>query len=183
MAADERRQHCRIDDHIYFDYRIIKPNDCSSELGRRNELLGESGQKYIETLQYFQTIDSELAKVGNITRDPAVLQFLHLINAKIDYLSRQMMIPPSINIQKVNISLGGLAFKTSLPIKEGIRVKTVIYTKPKMIPIIVDARVVYCQYQFETYYRTAIAFDELTLEQEQLLSQHILLSQAKCLAE
>ena len=72
-----------------------------------------------------------------------------------------------------------MAFKTTELIKEKTNLKMVIYTKPKMIPIIVEATVVYSQYQSENHYRTAVAFNELTEEQEQILSQHILLGQVK----
>ncbi len=183
MSGEERRQYCRIDDYVYFDFRIMQAGDCCSDLGIRNELLGESGQKYLETLQYFQSIDYELAGLNKSFKEPAIERFLHLLNAKIDFLSRQMMIPPNVKRQKVNISLGGLAFKTSLGIQEGSRLKVIIYTKPKMLPILVDATVVYSQNQNDLQFRTAVAFKELTTEQEQLLSQHILLAQVKCPAD
>lgn len=61
--------------------------------------------------------------------------------------------------------------------------KIVIYTKPKMVPIILDAIVVHSQFLNETLYRTAVEFDTLTNEQEQLLSQHIMLAQIRCRAD
>lgn len=48
-----------------------------------------------------------------------------------------------------------------------------------MIYVILDGTVVYSQYQNEHNYRTAVSFNGLTSEQEQILSQHILLAQAK----
>ena len=81
--------------------------------------------------------------------------------------------------KKVNISLGGIAFKSEQQIKEQTLIKTLIFTKPKMVPIIVDGTVVYSQYQNENYYRTAIEFNRLSKEQELLLSQHIMQVQIK----
>ena len=52
-----------------------------------------------------------------------------------------------------------------------------------MIPVVLDAVVVYSQYHSETQYRTAVQFEDLNAEQEQLLSQHIMLAQAKCRAD
>jgi hypothetical protein len=52
-----------------------------------------------------------------------------------------------------------------------------------MIPIIIDAMVVYSQFQSEAHYRTAVTFCNLTSEQEQLLSQHILQAQVKSRAD
>ena len=181
MPVHERRQHFRVDDRIYFDYRIINPEEFCSDIAITNQLLGESGKKFMETAQYFQNIDQELSELTqNIAlEEPELAHYLNLLNTKIDYLSRQFLIVGNIELRKVNISLGGMAFRTPELIKENTNIKLVIYTKPKMVPIIADARVVYSQYQSEGNYRTSVAFNELNNEQEQLLSQHILLAQVK----
>jgi hypothetical protein len=185
MPVHERRQHFRIDDHIYFDYKIIEPGEFCSDLTLTNQLLGESGQKYLEATQYFQSIDNELSELTQslAIEEPALAHYLNLLNAKIDYLSRQILMTNKIQLRKVNISLGGMAFKTPEQIRERTNLKIIVYTKPKMIPIIVDAMVVYSQYQSEAHYRTAVTFCNLTSEQEQLLSQHILQAQVKSRAD
>lgn len=185
MPVHERRQHFRIDDHIYFDYKIIEPGDFCSDITLTNQLLGECGQKYMEATQYFQSIDNELAELTQslAINEPTLAHYLNLLNAKIDFLSRQLLMTNKIQLRKVNISLGGMAFKTTEQIRDKTSVKIIIYTKPKMIPVIVDAIVVYSQYQSEAHYRTAVTFCNLTSEQEQLLSQHILLAQVKSRAD
>lgn len=185
MPVHERRQHFRIDDHLYFDYRIINPGEFCSDIAITNQLLGEGGQRYMEAAQYFQNIDYELAELTQAMglKEPALAHYLNLLNAKIDYLCRQMLMTHKVQLRKVNISLGGMAFKTNELIKEKTPLKIVIYTKPKMIPIILDATVVYSQYQADSNYRTSVAFSGLTSDQEQLLSQHILQAQVKSRAD
>lgn len=185
MPVHERRQHFRIDDHLYFDYRVMGSGDFSSDLAITKELLGESGQKFMEAAQYFQNIDYELSELTQsiALKEPAMAHYLNLLNAKIDYLSRQLLMGAKLQMRKVNISLGGMAFKTQEQLKEKTNLKIVIYTKPKMVPIVVDAVVVYCQYQSETHYRTSVTFNGLNNEQEQLLSQHILQAQIKSRAD
>jgi hypothetical protein len=181
MPIHERRQHFRIVDHLYFDYRVIVPGEFCSDISLTNQLLGESGQRYMEAAQYFQNIDYELAELTQAIgiTEPAIAHYLNLLNAKIDYLSRHMLMTHKVQVRKVDISLGGMAFKTNELLKEKTNLKLVIYTKPKMIPIIVDAIVNYCQYKSEDHYHTSISFNRLTNEQEQLLSQHILQVQIK----
>lgn len=181
MPVHERRQHFRIDDRIYFDFRIIAPGEFCSDLTIANQLLGENGKKFMEASQFFQNIDNELTELTQeiALKDSGLAHYLNLLNSKIDYLSRQMLMSGKLEPKKVNISLGGMAFKTVDSIKENTQLKIIIYTKPKMLPIIVDARIVYSQYQNENHYRTSVAFNCLTNEQEQLLSQHILLAQVK----
>lgn len=185
MPVHERRQHFRIEDHIYFEYRAVNSESFASEQLITDELLSKCGQKYIEASNYFQNIDAELADLTqNIAlKEPALAHYLNLLNAKIDFLSRQLMMSDKIQMRKVNISLGGMAFRTPEIHKENAMLKMVIYAKPRMIPIIIDAEVIYCQYRSETHYHTSVEFRNLTSEQEQLLSQHILLAQVKSRGE
>lgn len=185
MPVHERRQHFRIDDHVYFDYCIIPQGEFHSDSVITQQLLGENGQKYMEINQYFQNIDYELARLTQTMgiKEPALAHYLNLLNAKIDYLSRQLFVTGKIQMRKVNISLGGMAFKTKELIKDHTNVKIVLYTKPKMLPVILDAMVVYCQYQSEEHYRTAVQFTSLSSDQEQLLSQHILQAQSRSPAD
>ena len=185
MPVNERRQHFRIDDHIYFDYKILQPGSLCSDKTITEDLLGQSGQRYFETSQYFQTIDYELSELTQnlALKDPSLAHYLNLVNAKIDFLARHLLLGDKIHLRKVNLSLGGMSFKCKERIKEGTHLKIIIYTKPKMVPIIIDAMSVYSEYLKENLYRTAVQFDNLTHEQEQLLSQHITLAQVKCRAD
>lgn len=185
MPVHERRQHFRVDDYIYFDYQIIDSTNLHADQIVSKELLGASGLKYLEASQYFHDIDLELAELTRSlsVKEPTIAHYLNLLNAKIDYLGRQVLIDEKTHSRKVNISLGGMAFKTKNKIKEKTRLKIIIYTKPKMIPVIVDANVVYSQFQSESWYRTAVEFSGLSNEQEQLLSQHIMQVQIKTRAD
>lgn len=156
MPRHERRQHFRMEDDVYFNYRIVDPDDIYSDRVFIDKPDGKNGQKYLEVSRYFQDID-----------------------CKIDFLSLQMLITGAVQMHKVSISLGGMSFKTQEFIKEKTNLKIVLYTKPKMIPIILDATSVYSEYQNEYEYRTAVEFTGLTAEQKQLLSQHLLSQQRK----
>ncbi|KTC85326.1 MULTISPECIES: PilZ domain-containing protein [Legionella] len=186
MPIHERRQHFRIEDQVYFDYKLVEAGEPYSEKLITDELLGQSGRRYLEATQYFQSIDYELAGLTQTLamEEPALAHYLNLINAKIEYLARHLMLGDNIHLRKVNLSLGGMAFKSKERIKEKTHMKIIIYTKPKMLPIVVNATVVYSQYHNEKQYHTAVQFEELDKEQEQLLSQHIILAQqAKCRAD
>ncbi|CEK10101.1 PilZ domain-containing protein [Legionella hackeliae] len=185
MPVHERRQHFRIEDQIYFDYKLIETEEFCSDKSLTEDLLGQSGKKYLETTQYFQSLDYELSELTQslALKEPALAHYLNLLNAKIDHLARNLLIGDKIHLRKVNISLGGMSFKTKERIKEKTHMKIVIYTKPKMLPIVVDAVVVYSQFHNENQYRTAVQFEELSPDQEQLLSQHIILAQARCRAD
>ena len=120
MPVHERRQHFRIEDQVYFDYKIITSGEVCSDKSITEELLGQNGKRYLETTQYFQSLDYELAELTQslALQEPALAHYLNLINAKIDYLARHLLIGDKINLRKVNISLGGMSFKTKDRVKE-----------------------------------------------------------------
>lgn len=181
MPVHERRQHFRIDDQIYFEYKILEPGNCYSDTELSQDLLHHGGGHYLETSQYFEGLDAELAELLKTLalKEPALTHYLNIINTKINYLARHITLGEKSTLHKVNISLGGMAFKAKERLKEKTRLKLVIYTKPKMMPIIVNCIVVYSQYLNASCYRTAVQFEGLTAEQEQLLSQHIMLAQVQ----
>ncbi len=181
MPVHERRQYFRIDDHIYFEYKLIEPGQPCSDLVISKELIGKNNQKYLEATQFFQSIDNELTELTKEIgcTEPAIAHYLNLLNSKIDFLSRQMLMTNKTQMRKVTLSLGGMSFKTHELLKTNSHLKIIIYTKPKMIPIIVDGTVLTSEYQSEDNHRTTVVFPQLTLEQEQLLSQHILFAQIK----
>ncbi|MGQ3890636.1 PilZ domain-containing protein [Legionella sp. CNM-4043-24] len=179
MTTHERRQHFRIKDQIYFEFKIIEPGSCYSDQSLNDELMGQAGQRYLETSRYFQSLDYELAELTQSIglKEPALAHYLNLLNAKIDHLTRYLTMSEKTELRKVNISLGGMAFKTKEYIAPKTSIKLIIYTKPKMIPIILNAVVVYSERSTANSFRTAVQFMSLNSEQEQMLSQHIMFAQ------
>jgi PilZ domain len=184
MSVDESRQHFRIEDQIYFDYKLIQSGELCADKSITEELLAQNGKRYLEMTQYFQNLDHELSILTKelVQKTPALTHYLNLINAKIDFIARHLTMSKKIHLREVNISLGGMAFKTKERIKESTQMKIVIYTKPKMLPLVLDAVVIYSQYHYENQCHTAVQFAPLDKEQEHLLSQHIILAQSKCRA-
>jgi len=178
MPIHEQRQLFRIDDQIYFDYKVINvPNQSTND----EELFGQNGKRYIEATQYFQNIDYEMSQLTqNIAmEEPAVAHFLNLMNAKIEFLTRMILLESKLQLHKVNLSIGGIAFKTETQLKNDTYLKLVIYTKPKMTPIILNGHVVSSAFVEDNHYRTAVQFEKLTHEQEDALAQHIMQAQIK----
>lgn len=181
MNVQDRRQHDRVDDQLYFDYRIFQSDSYQSEHDLINELLGPDNQQYIETSEYFSDIEAEMK---HLTQDialntPSIAHYLNLINAKVDFLLRQLLISKKIDLIPVSLSLGGISFRATHKISRHTRAKLLIYTKPKMIPIITNGICLHCHGQKDAHYQITMKFEHLDNHQEQLLSQHILLAQVR----
>lgn len=182
MPIYERRQHFRINDHIYFDFEAIQPGLCYSEQSITEHLLEQGNDHYFEVMHYFQSLDQELSQLTQALSEsqPVVTHYLNLINAKVDCLARHLLMGNKIQLKKVNISLGGMSFKTKERMEIDSHLKMIIYTKPKMIPIIVNAKIVRSEFLNADCNKTVVEFENLTAEQEQLLSQHLMLTQLNC---
>ncbi len=178
MPIHERRQHFRVEDKLSFNYKIIKNGDIYTDQSIARELLGAQSY-YLETTQYFNSIDTELMELTKTIglQEPALAHYMNLMNAKIDHVMRHLLLNNNRHLYQVNISLGGMSFQTKNRIKEETRMKLMMYIRPKMFPLFVDAVVVYSQFHDEDYYRTAVQFENLTPDDEYLLSQHITLAQ------
>lgn len=181
MPVAERRQHYRIDDNVYMDYRIVTAYEMQSEAYIEEDLMGHSNQQYLDTTRYFEEIDRELAQVSQALAltDPTTAHYLNLINAKVDYISRNLLVGESISLRKVNISLGGIKFTCHEEIDDHSLLKIVLYTKPKMIPIVVNACCVKADRYKNDFFYISCQFIDMSLEQEQLLAQHIMHAQVQ----
>lgn len=180
MSTREQRQHIRIDDEIYFDYKIISEDSHQSSADAMDELLGKNGEKYVELNHQFQGIEKELASLTQALaiKDPILADCINLLNTKIECLAQNMLIDNQLYLRPVNLSLGGMAFKTYQKMKEQTQLKLVIYTRPYMVPVFIDCEVVYSKFVKDNHFHTAIKFNTLTLVQEKLLTQHIMQSHA-----
>jgi hypothetical protein len=176
MSMKERRQHYRVDDKVYFEYKIIQSNEAFAENKVYQQLLGEDGARHIEATQFFHDIDKELEEVAQSlsSKYSELMPLFRLLHAKLDYLCRTQLSKKQTELKYVNISLGGMAFKTESKVQEDAHIAVILYTKPMMIPIFLEGRVVYSQLQQDEEYRTAIEFNGLTAEQEKLLAGHIM---------
>lgn len=185
MSWDERREHYRIEDDLCFAYCVVEAKDALNEAAITKQLLGEKGQNYQEVMQYFRSIDNQLSEIEFMAskEEQNLVNYLKLLNSKIDYLANVLILNENQNCSKVNLSLNGMAFKTTEYLPEGTHLKLRINVKPKYVPIILDARVVYCQFNADERYRVAISFLGLSEKEEQYLNQHIMYSQTQQLLD
>lgn len=181
MPFNESRQHFRVEDNIYFDYRIIEPESFMSDESIRQELMGEANQRFLEASEYFDGINQELNELTQhiAISEPSVAHFMNLLNSKIDFLRGQLMIGDQIQKHSVNLSLGGVAFRSEKKLPVKTRAKLLIYTKPRLIPVVVNAFSISCVPIPQDKYRISMQFETLNTDQEELLSQHIMLAQVR----
>lgn len=181
MPVHERRQHFRIDDSVYFNYIVVQGSAGISDKKIQDELLGTTGKRFTETNQYFETLEQELNEISTqlSLKDPLLAHYLNLLNAKIDHIAHQMTVGDKMQVQRINLSIGGMAFNSKENLPEGTLLKIVLYTKPKMTPILIDAKVLSTKQMSVHQHRVAVVFESMSFESEQLLSQHIMLAQIR----
>lgn len=184
MTEEERREHYRVEDRVFFDYYIIETNKPFSDLEIQKKLLGEKGNEYFETTRYFNDLEQNMSDLSNsiAKENPAISQYLRLLNTKIDHLARKLLTHEQTKTQIVSLSLGGVSFETKEEIADKTHIKMLIYTKPNMVPLIVDGSAIYSEMIENNQFRTAVQFTDISHEQECLLSRHIMHVQIRCRA-
>lgn len=181
MPVHENREHFRVEDQLCFEYKPIQSGTVCSDDEINDSLLRKKNSRYLEAMQYLQSMDNELIDIKRkvALKEPVLAHYLNLLNEKIDYLSRQLLIDEKIQLRKASLSLGGMSFKTKEKLDIDTYMKIVIYTKPRMIPILLDAVVINCTANHTHNHHTAVRFENLSTEQEELLAQHIILCQTR----
>lgn len=181
MPVHENREHFRVEEHLCFEYKLIESGTICSNESIDSSLLRERNSRYLEAIQYLQSLDNELVEIKRTIamKEPTLAHYLNMLNEKIDYLSRHFLMDGKIQPRKASLSLGGMSFKTKEKFTTDSYMKILIYTKPKMLPVLLDAIVISSTPNHNDSYHTAVRFENMNLEDEQLLSQHIVLCQAK----
>lgn len=180
MTWDERREHFRIEDELCFDYCTVEAKDALNEAAITKQLLGENAACYQEIMQYFYNVGNQLSELElSSSQNPDLMHYLKLLNSKIDYLANVFFLNEHKKCAKVSLSLNGMSFKTQDYLNKGSYLKIRINAKPNYIPIILDAKVVYCHFDNEDQYRVGVQFIDISHKNEQTLNQHILFSQTQ----
>ena len=179
-TVGERRSYYRIDDDVFFEYRLIQERQVNGIVGRtaqgnraRHRLLDE-----IDTLS--RQSRSQLKSIRK--SHPIIARYLATLDDKIDALARHVSAQEDSAEghpnRRVNLSAGGVAFYA----EEQVPVESLIAVTLKLFPshqqISTYGPVVYCRYEPQTSpeapYRIAVNFAFMRSHDRESLINHVL---------
>ncbi len=184
---NERREHFRINDTLYLQYKAID-HATAEQLGQDlvTPLLDENNQQQVQ-LHALQTAFTLLTDQIN-HRDRDIARALRLLNEKINILSRGLQNRhDNMNIKStdVNLSGGGLAFLCAEPLDVKSALSIQIELRSSGVIIDTIANVISCKKSYpentKTPYFLRLAFTKMNEADRNLLIKHILFRQAETL--
>lgn len=178
--SDERREYFRIDDEVVLDYRTISTDEVDALVERIQARVPDR----FTAASSFAATSRQMAQVMHKVQNqsPELARCLQAIDQKLNMLA-QLFVTEEIQIeqqptQAVNLSAGGLAFRSRQAIDTGSLLEMRIVLFPSLIGILNISRVIHCELlndgntQFP--WQIAVAYEHLRESDRELLVRHIM---------
>jgi len=182
---EERREYFRIDDEIALDYRLID----EAEIDAVSERIHARFPDRFTVASSFTATSRQMAqalhKVQN--QSPELIRCLQAIDQKLNMLA-QLFVSEEMHLdqqptREVNLSAGGLAFRSQHQIRTGSLLEMRIVLFPSLVGILTLSRVIHCEpisdgtAQFP--WQVAVNFEQLRERDRELLVRHVMTKQTR----
>ncbi len=174
----ERREHYRIKDEVVLQYRRLAESTCEQLAGRVGDSLPNAFSIKARFLALDQRMIPALKQIESTS--PAVARYLCLLDQKLgilaEYITRQELDALRSEPVEVDISAGGIAFGTDIPIERGALLELQLLLLPSLVGIQAYGRVVYCKPAPgpSPAYRVGVRYECIQEEDRDLIAQHVL---------
>ncbi|HHO68245.1 MAG TPA: PilZ domain-containing protein [Gammaproteobacteria bacterium] len=185
--SEERREFFRIDDQIALEYRVIGEADVEAI---RNKIEAAVPDKFMTASSFAATS----RQIGHLlhrlqAQSPELVRCLQAIDQKLNTLA-QLFVAEEMKLEtqptrEVNISAGGLAFRSQqqIPVGELLEMRMVLL--PSLMGILTVARVVKCEHvndgQLQFPWRIAVTYEHIRESDRELLVRHIMARETELL--
>lgn len=179
-STADRRSYYRIDDDVFFEYRLIQERQVNSVISRtRKQDSGRS--KLLEEIDALSR-QSRAQLKGIKKSHPIIARYLSTLDDKIDALARHVSAQDDSGNgrpnRRVNLSAGGVAFYSDEPIAPESLIALTLKLFPSHREITTYGPVVYCRHEPETNpdapYRVAVNFAFMRSQDRESLVNHVL---------
>jgi hypothetical protein len=178
QQSAERRNHYRIKDEIVLQYRRIQESDCERLIQRIDGSLPNAFSIKARFAALDQRMVPTLKQIEAAA--PAVARYLCLLDQKLDllaeYMTSQEMETLNPDPVEVDISAGGIAFGTDIPMDRGTLLELRLLLLPSLVGIQAYGRVVYCRPAEggAAAYRVGVRYECIQEEDRDLIARHVL---------
>ncbi|MFA5982635.1 MAG: PilZ domain-containing protein [Methylococcaceae bacterium] len=188
LKDHERRRYFRIDDEVNLSYSKIQESDLTGVSRTSNNILNNCS---LTVALEMLTQDASLLFQRLERSQPDVVDYLRVINNKIDLLSQAIMMQGGQFEEKltrnVNLSAAGLAFECEETLEEGSFLEIKMTLVSCMAVIVTYGKVVYCkQNQISTSnfpYMAGIDYVNMKEQDREVLIKHVLKRQLQQIRE
>ncbi len=178
-SSGDRRTYYRIDDEVFFEYRLIQERQVNGIISRARQRTGGRTRLLEEIDTLSRQSRSQLKSIKKT--HPIIARYLSTLDDKIDALARHVSAQEhsaGTPNRRVNISAGGVAFYAEEPVPPESLVAVTMKLFPSQHEISTYGPVVYCRYEPETNpdapYRVAVNFSFMRNHDRESLINHVL---------
>ncbi len=187
--SDERREYFRIDDEIALDYRLTDED----EIDALSERIHARFPDRFTVASSFSATSRQMAQALHKvqSQSPELVRCLQSIDQKLNMLA-QLFVSEEMHLdqqptREVNLSAGGLAFRSQHEIRTGSLLEMRMVLFPSLVGILTLSRVIHCarindgNVQFP--WQVAVNFEQLRESDRELLVRHVMAKQTRQLRE
>jgi hypothetical protein len=182
---DERREYFRIDDEIALDYRLIEESEAEALSERIHAPFADRFTVASSFTATSRQMAQALHKVQN--QSPELVRCLQAIDQKLNLLA-QLYVSEEMHLdqqptREVNLSAGGLAFRSQHEIATGSLLEMRMVLFPSLVGILNLSRVIHCEPiddgNVEFPWQVAVTFEQLRESDRELLVRHVMAKQTQ----
>lgn len=178
--SDERREYFRIEDEIALDYRLISEDEVDGLMEKIQSRLVDRFTAASNFTATSRQMAHLIHKIQN--QSPELSRCLQAIDQKLNMIA-QLFVSEEIELnenstREVNLSAGGVAFRSQHEIKTDSLLELRMVLFPSMVGILTVSRVIHCErsdddnQQFP--WQVAVVYEHLRETDRELLVRHIM---------
>lgn len=178
--TDERREYFRIDDEVVLEYRLINEDEVEPLVERIQARVPDR----FTAASSFAATSRQMAHLMHKvqSQSPELARCLQAIDQKLNLLA-QLFVTEEIHIeehptQEVNLSAGGIAFRSQQEIAPGSLLEMRIVLFPSLIGILNISRVIHCERVNDSNrqfaWQIAATYEHLRESDRELLVRHVM---------
>lgn len=171
----DRRCHYRIEDHLYFRFLTVEPGTVRIQQAHQHFEPSKGGELLSEMKQLDEEAQNLLRDIAQQHRSVAI--YLSIINKKFDLVAQHLIdtgVQTEQELQKVNLSEGGMSFCSSGPVDVGSHLALHLHFVEQSEDVFVYGKVIRCLQSKPTSYHTAIQFIQLPAYEQKLITRRVL---------
>ena len=174
----EQREFFRINQDVLFDYKVVDSFTAQDQAAEEaaEDILGSNPATEL------RKIDRELQQALQALsrKDSLVAEALSKLNRKVDKILQHSAFSGDSagqNKSRINLSEGGIAFKSSRALYRGNYLLLRLVFLPGYLPVVIFAKVVRCESKDDEH-QVAARFHEISAQTQQELARQIMKAQA-----
>lgn len=171
----DRRCHYRIEDQLYLRFVAVEPGTLRTQQAHQHFEASKGGELLGEMKQLDEEAQNLLREIAQQHRSVAI--YLSILNKKFDLVAQHLIntgIDTEQELQRVNLSEGGMNFSGSVPVEVGSQLALHLHFTEQSEDVFIYGKVIRCLQSKPFSYHAAIQFIQMPAYEQKLITRRVL---------